>query len=1237
MEGTKNKFNSLTPEVLNEDEKKQIYIEALDYAFKNKDIKNIAITGIYGAGKSSVWRTYVKDRNISNVVTVSLGKYEEDNGNLESSNHKEKDNKKQKVLNLDNDNRIEKQLINQILSQIKYDLIPLSKYRFKINKSSWKIFFQSVSCASIILALVLWLLRKPINDMYKNFNLIYFGMTCMVLFLLPVTYFLSMFFREDKFKISKINFKGAEANFDGDKNDDESVLDRDIKEIVYLLNSSETKIVVVEDLDRYDNLSIFTKLRELNFLINKYSNTNGKNDVIKFIYMVKDGLFISKNRTKFFDFIIPIVPVIDSRNSENILMKAIERADNKPDKKIITKISIYIDDMRLLKNIVNEFLIYENVISIKELNLDSNKLLALMVLKNIFPLEFELLQQDKGYIYTLFTKLDEYKNSIRNSLENKITKINTDLNYLKNRHENSKFEAMAAMISPNVYVHDFNSNTSWTEFLKEKSLNPDEKFRIYSVRQNGNSLDYFTYEEFVNKYILTTTERKELISKLPLDKNVQMHDLLVEKILLEKQIREISLCTVEDELKIMSEDEVNDAFFKTEDAIIHSHYFPLIRFLIMEGLIDETYWYYKGCFYKGSLGKNDTIFMKNLLESKKQDIFLNIENAEEVKDRLNIDDFHRFNILNKKLLEICIVSNSEKEIIALMESTKVNDNYESLIQILDTYNYPIIKKFVSILIMNHADQLIEILDRSMTMDSTTFKNILISIYTNINIEEGTLKLFSSYIEKNENIISLIKDIEFETFIKNISIANIKFKDISKSKSDKLRIKRLEKIKAYRLNFKNVKFVSEKILDNRIDDNKLISVIFNSEELMSTMDYIEENFEKFIILYIDENSINVPFYNDENIVIKIINSDLPNEYKLKYIKSNKIVISDITKLNDLENNISIVEALFSTDNVLFDLNNINAYWESIEFYNEEFTKYVDRHIDDNNYREILLGNIEISNSFINCSFISDKIFNYSLICANNKISNIDEKISKERIQILINKNMISITGENIKMLLQNSYYQEITDLINSKEQESENEAIDILLNFELEEDLIYRLVNSDISFENSKKLINQVIDEILIEKINFKKKSIIEYLIDYGLSDANINYICKHFSEFKLKDKFVEYLDVEDKFSKIKNESMNDSFVQFVLLSNSVSVDSKINLIIIKIKSEASINEVKELISNVKEISELADVWNNKRPLLDNFYKEKIGDILAEVGYVSKRNDRDCVRIMELKKMRKKEG
>ena len=54
--GEKYKFSSLTPEVLKENQ--SIYTEALDFAFDNKAIKNVAITGIYGAGKSSVWKTY---------------------------------------------------------------------------------------------------------------------------------------------------------------------------------------------------------------------------------------------------------------------------------------------------------------------------------------------------------------------------------------------------------------------------------------------------------------------------------------------------------------------------------------------------------------------------------------------------------------------------------------------------------------------------------------------------------------------------------------------------------------------------------------------------------------------------------------------------------------------------------------------------------------------------------------------------------------------------------------------------------------------------------------------------------------------------------------------------------------------------------------------------------------------------------------------------------------------------
>ena len=159
-----------------------------------------------------------------------------------------------------------------------------------------------------------------------------------------------IFNRGNKFKISKITFKGAEANIN-DNNIDESVLDRDIKELVYLLRSSDSKIVVFEDLDRYDNASIYTKLRELNFLLNKYVKVNDEKETpIRFIYMLKDSLFYSKNRTKFFDFILPIVPVVDSKTSENELIELLKEVENAPDRSLLADISLYVDDMKNIKN-----------------------------------------------------------------------------------------------------------------------------------------------------------------------------------------------------------------------------------------------------------------------------------------------------------------------------------------------------------------------------------------------------------------------------------------------------------------------------------------------------------------------------------------------------------------------------------------------------------------------------------------------------------------------------------------------------------------------------------------------------------------------------------------------------------------------------------------------------------------------------------------------------------------------
>ena len=70
------------------------------------------------------------------------------------------------------------------------------------------------------------------------------------------------------------------------------------------------------------------------------------------------------------------------------------------DKSFLQGLSLYIDDMRLLKNIHNEFVIYYNRLNTTELN--CNKMLAIIAYKNLFPRDFADLQLNRGFVYSLF-------------------------------------------------------------------------------------------------------------------------------------------------------------------------------------------------------------------------------------------------------------------------------------------------------------------------------------------------------------------------------------------------------------------------------------------------------------------------------------------------------------------------------------------------------------------------------------------------------------------------------------------------------------------------------------------------------------------------------------------------------------------------------------------------------------------------------------------------------------------
>ena len=120
---------------------------------------------------------------------------------------------------------------------------------------------------------------------------------------------------------------------------------------------------------------------------------------------MKDDIFTSKDRIKFFDIIIPVIPVINSSNSYEQILKHFDKEylkEIKLDLHFLQDISLYIDDMRLLKNVYNEFNIYYE--NLKYTEIKSNKLFGIILYKNLFPKDFCSLQLNQGFIYNLFSQ-----------------------------------------------------------------------------------------------------------------------------------------------------------------------------------------------------------------------------------------------------------------------------------------------------------------------------------------------------------------------------------------------------------------------------------------------------------------------------------------------------------------------------------------------------------------------------------------------------------------------------------------------------------------------------------------------------------------------------------------------------------------------------------------------------------------------------------------------------------------
>ena len=318
---TYSKFQKLTP---TDNVDLTGYREAFEFIFTNNDIRNVAISGAYSSGKSSLLETYKKFNKEKKFVHISLAHFEDTN------------KKQNNDGNTDTETIIEGKILNQLIQQIPEEKIPQTDFRIKKSVKDKRILqYTLLVLVFVLLSMFItkfeeWAtfvgnmeesaIKSFLQGTTEDHVVIIAGVVLLIIFGSCIYRFLTI--QKSKNILRKLSFQGNEIEIFSEN--ENSYFDKYLNEVLYLFENADIDVFVFEDIDRFDNVTIFERLREINTLVN--IRLDGKKTV-RFFYLLRDELFSNKDRTKFFDYILPVVPVVDSSNSYNKLKEYLLYAD----------------------------------------------------------------------------------------------------------------------------------------------------------------------------------------------------------------------------------------------------------------------------------------------------------------------------------------------------------------------------------------------------------------------------------------------------------------------------------------------------------------------------------------------------------------------------------------------------------------------------------------------------------------------------------------------------------------------------------------------------------------------------------------------------------------------------------------------------------------------------------------------------------------------------------------------
>jgi len=391
---------------------------------RRKRVWNIALTGGYGSGKSSVLAG-VRERLAPRVIEISLS-------SLSDVGVQPFDRQSNGLTNY-----IQKEIVKQLLYRERPISVPGSRFR-RISRLPMRRALLTSALAGVLVAAVFWVtgwgaplqLGADAEWWQRPTILTVIGL------LAAAGTFAAQVLLSNRVRIDKLGTSATSVSLTGEA--DGSYFDEYLDEIVYFFEMTGRDVVIIEDLDRFEDPSIYASLRELNTLLN--SSGQLRKRPVHFIYAVRDSIFEdledarrdrngkaldtaedadpgvwqadsalsepATQRTKFFELVIPIVPFITHRSSADLLSDMMREIDPEVSFDVIRVVAKHVTDMRLLRNIANEYRVFRARILAPGLlrGLTPSGLFAVVAYKNTHLQDFEQIRVGASVLDTVYRR-----------------------------------------------------------------------------------------------------------------------------------------------------------------------------------------------------------------------------------------------------------------------------------------------------------------------------------------------------------------------------------------------------------------------------------------------------------------------------------------------------------------------------------------------------------------------------------------------------------------------------------------------------------------------------------------------------------------------------------------------------------------------------------------------------------------------------------------------------------------